>query len=101
MTQDIFAAPIRKTPTRSRHTATSTQFLERARHYRYAAALTDNPRAINDLLDLAFMFVHLARDFARFESQKQKAMLFVGHGETKRALYSFRKLPCAIRIYIE
>ena len=64
-------------------------------------SLTDNPRAINDLLDLAFMFAQLARDFARFESQKQKGMLFVGHGETKRALYSFRKLPCAIRIYIE
>ena len=73
MTQAIHAARAWKTMTGLEHTATSTQFLERARDYRYAAALTDNPRTANALLDLAFMFERLARDFARVELRKQTA----------------------------
>lgn len=43
------------------------RFQERAKHYRYAAALTDNLQNMQQFLDLAFMFERLAYDFAQWE----------------------------------
>ena len=48
---------------------TSTHFLQRARQYRYAAALTDDPENIQTLIDLAFMFERLADHFKIFEEK--------------------------------
>jgi hypothetical protein len=52
---------------------TSTHFLQRARQYRYAAALTDDRQNIQKLIDLAFMFERLADDFKRLEATKSRA----------------------------
>jgi hypothetical protein len=78
----------------------STRFLERGRHYRYAAALSDNPRAINGLLDLAFMFEQLARDFARADSRKQTAGL-PGNTEKLSVRFTIMKLRRVIRIHTD
>lgn len=61
---------ISDTPTRLGREFLSVHFQERARHYGYAAALTDNPRNIQQFLDLAFMFERLACDFAAWEAKK-------------------------------
>ena len=46
---------------------TSVGFLQRARHYRLAAAMADAPRDVEMFLDLATMFERLSEDFARAE----------------------------------
>lgn len=56
-----------ETPTRFGQEFMSVLFQQRAGHYRYAAALTDNPRNIQQFLDLAFMFERLAYHFAQWE----------------------------------
>jgi hypothetical protein len=61
---------ISEAPTRLGREFLSVHFQERARHYGYAAALTDNPRNIQQFLDLAFMFERLACDFAAWEAKK-------------------------------
>lgn len=58
---------ISEIPTRFGREFVSVHFRERARHYRYAAALTDIPRNIQQFLDLAFMFERLAYDFSQWE----------------------------------
>jgi hypothetical protein len=58
-----------ETPTRFGREFMSVHFQERSRHYRYAAALTDNPKNIQQFLDLAFMFERLAYDFWQWETK--------------------------------
>jgi hypothetical protein len=48
---------------------TSVSFLERARHYRFAAAICDAPRDVEMFLDLATMFERLSEYFARAEAR--------------------------------
>jgi hypothetical protein len=48
---------------------TSVSFLQRARHYRLAAAMSDAPRDGETFLDLATMFEQLAEQFARAEAR--------------------------------
>jgi hypothetical protein len=57
------------TPTRFGREFMSVHFQERAMHYRYAAALTDNPQNIQQFLGLAFMFERLAYDFLQWETK--------------------------------
>jgi len=66
---------ISETPTRFGREFVSVQFQERARHYRYAAALTDIPWNIKQFLDLAFMFERLADDFAQWEMKNSAPLL--------------------------
>jgi hypothetical protein len=70
MIQTVQSAPAVETPIRSDRKISSIHFLERAKHYRYAAALTDDSRNIQRFVDLAFMFEALANDFAQWEAQK-------------------------------
>jgi hypothetical protein len=42
-----------------------THFLERAKYYRFAAAMTKNSREIDLLCDVALMFERMARDVRR------------------------------------
>ena len=65
MMQNVCAASTNETPIRLN--VMSAQLLQRARHYRYAAALSDDPQNIRKLIDLAFMFEQVADDFRRFE----------------------------------
>ena len=51
-------------------TITSAHFGERARQYRFAAALTDSPRDVESFSNLAMMFQRLARDLKRIEVAK-------------------------------
>jgi hypothetical protein len=46
---------------------TSVGFLQRARHYRLAAAISDAPRDVEMFLDLAMMFERLSEHFAQAE----------------------------------
>ena len=48
---------------------TPVHFRERARHYRFAAAMSDAPRDGERFLDLATMFEQLAGQFARAEAR--------------------------------
>ena len=48
---------------------TSANFLQRARHYRLAAAMSDAPRDGETFLDLAMMFERLSEHFARAEAR--------------------------------
>jgi hypothetical protein len=48
---------------------TSVNFLQRARHYRLAAAISDAPRDVEMFLDLAMMFERLAEQFAPAEAR--------------------------------
>jgi len=41
-------------------------------HYRYAAAMTDDPAKRRQMLDLAFMFQRMARDFKEHEERQTK-----------------------------
>jgi hypothetical protein len=51
---------------------TSVSFLQRARHYRLAAAISDAPRDVKMFLDLApTMFELLSEQFARAEARLQ------------------------------
>jgi hypothetical protein len=50
---------------------TSTHFYQRARHYRFAAAVTDNERDIAMFSDLGAMFEALARAFQRVEENRR------------------------------
>jgi len=54
-----------------RQAVTSTHFLERARHYRFAAAVTDNERDVAMFCDLGAMFEALARAFQRVEENRR------------------------------
>jgi hypothetical protein len=47
-------------PTSRPKAITSVSFLQRARHYRLAAAMSDAPRDGETFLDLAMMFERLA-----------------------------------------
>ena len=48
------------------HTANlTTYFLERAKHYRFAAAMTENTREIERLCEVAHMFEQMAHDTRR------------------------------------
>lgn len=47
---------------------TSRHFWERALHYRFAAAITEDPREVETLCGLASMFDRLASDFRQMES---------------------------------
>jgi hypothetical protein len=58
-----------ETPTSFGREFMSVHFQERARHYRYAAALSDNPQNIQQFLGLAFMFERLAYDFSQWETK--------------------------------
>ena len=60
---------ISETPTRFGREFVPAHFQERSRHYRYAAALTDNPQNIQQFLSLAFMFERLAFDFSQWETK--------------------------------
>ena len=40
-------------------------FLERAKYYQFAAAMTENPQEIERLCDIAFMFERMAHDVRR------------------------------------
>jgi len=53
---------------------TSASFLERARPYRLPAAITDVPREVKTLLDLATMFELLSKQFARAEARLQHSL---------------------------
>jgi hypothetical protein len=78
MMQTVHSAPIGEigeAPTRLNREVTAIHFLERAKHYRYAAALSDSPRNIQRFIDLAFMFERLANDFAQWEAQKNPKSL--------------------------
>jgi hypothetical protein len=46
---------------------TPVGFLQRARHYRLAAAISDAPRDVEMFLDLAMMFERLSEHFVRAE----------------------------------
>jgi hypothetical protein len=48
---------------------TSVSFLQRARHYRLAAAISDAPRDVEMFLDLAMMFERLSDQFGRAEAR--------------------------------
>ena len=48
---------------------TSAHFLERAKHYRYAAVMTADSQKRQMLRDLAFMFEQMSHDFTRFETR--------------------------------
>jgi hypothetical protein len=56
-------------PTSRPKAITSDSFLQRARHYRLAAAMSDAPRDGETFLDLATMFERLAEQFARAEAR--------------------------------
>jgi len=43
----------------------TTYFLERARHYRFAAAMTENTHEIEGLCEVAYMFERMAHDIRR------------------------------------
>jgi hypothetical protein len=47
---------------------TSRHFWERALHYRFAAAMTEDPREVETLCGLASMFDRLACEFRQVES---------------------------------
>jgi hypothetical protein len=51
----------------SRSVDVRTHFLERARYYRFQAAMTENPREIERFCEVALMFEGMARDTRRFE----------------------------------
>jgi hypothetical protein len=65
-----YAAPIEVTSTRLNRETTSAALRERAKHYRYAAAICNDPWDIKTFHVLAFMFERIAHDFARWESAK-------------------------------
>ena len=68
MMQNAHAAWPREAPIRPNREVTSTHFLERARHYWYAAALADDSQNMQRFSDLAWIFERLAHDFGRFEA---------------------------------
>jgi hypothetical protein len=56
----------------SRTVDASAHFLERAKHYRFAAAMTENPQEIERLCDIAFMFEQMAHDARRLLRQGRR-----------------------------
>ena len=54
-------------------TTTSAHLRARARHYRLAAALADRPQDELMFRDLAMMFDRIAREFRRFEKDRDRA----------------------------
>ena len=92
MMQDTHSVLVSETPTRLNREITSIHFLERARHYRYAAALADDPQNIQRFLDLAFMFKRLAQDFARLEAKVFFSTAVTRYGE-QRGVMSNRIQP--------
>jgi len=55
-----------------RPTWTWVHFSERARHYRFAAAVADSACEVDMFHSLAMMFERLAHDFGRFEIDKRR-----------------------------
>jgi hypothetical protein len=49
----------------------STYFLERAKHYRFAAAMTENTHEIERLCEVAHMFERMAHDTRRLASHSR------------------------------
>ena len=56
-------------PTSPPKAITSVSFLQRARHYRLAAAISDAPRDVEMFLDLAMMFERLSEHFVRAKAR--------------------------------
>jgi len=56
----------------SRALDASAHFLERAKHYRFAAAMTENPQEIERLCDIAFMFEQMAHDVRRLRQGRSR-----------------------------
>lgn len=52
-------------------TNVTTYFLERAKHYRFAAAMTENAREIERLCEVAHMFERMAHDTRRLASRSR------------------------------
>lgn len=50
----------------------SAHFLKRAKHYRFLAAMTENPPEIERLCDIAFMFEQMARDVKRLRQGRPR-----------------------------
>jgi hypothetical protein len=50
----------------------SAQFRERAKHYRFAAVMSDDFGKRQMFHDLAFMFEQMACDFTRLETHKSR-----------------------------
>jgi hypothetical protein len=50
----------------------SAHLLERAKHYRFAAAMTENPLEIERLCDVAFMFEQMAHDVRRLRRGRSR-----------------------------
>ena len=67
LSSDDVASPIRWSGEVS-----SAHFRERAKHYRYAAVMTDDVWKRQMFHDLAFMFEQMAHDFTRFETQESR-----------------------------
>ena len=51
---------------------TSAQFRNRAKHYRYAAVMSNDLQKSRMFNDLAFMFEQMAHGFGRLQSQKRR-----------------------------
>ena len=79
MIKNVLLAPTGEKPGRLK--ILSVHLLQRAKHYRYAAALTDNPEDIRRLIGLAFMFERLAGDFKQFEAEKSRMVTICCHKE--------------------
>jgi hypothetical protein len=59
------------TPLRPRTENLSAYFLERANHYRFAAAMKTDPREIERLCEVAYMFERMAHDTRRSYARSQ------------------------------
>jgi len=69
MRQALANSRIAKFETGRWPTITSAQFRERARQYRFAAAVTDSSRDVEMFCGLATTFDRLAEDFGRLERE--------------------------------
>jgi hypothetical protein len=56
----------------SRAMDASAHFLARAKHYRLAAAMTENPLEIERLCDVASMFEQMAHDVRRLRQERPR-----------------------------
>jgi hypothetical protein len=65
----LFSASV-ATPIHRHGEVTSAHLRQRARDYRYAAAMTDDAQKRQMFDDLAFMFEQISHDFTRFEAQR-------------------------------
>jgi hypothetical protein len=53
----------------------SAHFLERAKHYRFAAAMTENPLEIERLCEVACMFEQMAHDVKRLRQGRSRFLV--------------------------